>query len=419
MSAISAKEYHRYRCEELERLGGSVVAPLEFYQSIFRGRVERVPVFVAGEGIEKLQIEDALHFAVNRDNVYINPCDYFKGWVSDATLKTVFAFVVDLDNIEMGGFEMLFEGFPRGMEMPTYIVNSGKGLHFYYVLEQPVEAYRRYREVLNRINKEISADFHRYAGIGKADTHGIKQAYRIVGSRTKAGCTTAAYRFGGLHRIEDLAARYGLSLEEQPEEHGPVIDARSRFTGVQKRHWTPNKAFYDYTLKRAFEDSHEGHRYTTMFALVQIAAKCQVPIGQVQQDLELLRAKWNGEPKKKAEVKVEEVTLALKGYNDKGNLSPRASLEHFLGWKFDAIKRNGRPQKIHLQLARTMLKAHQDMGLVKKPSEKSKEKLFEYLRENPTIINKSQIARAIGLSRPTVIKYYDETKARLALDKKE
>lgn len=415
MSAIPAKEYHRYRCEELERLGGSVVAPLEFYQSIFRGRVERVPVFVAGEGIEKLSIEDALYFAVSRDNVYINPCDYFKGWVSDATLKTVFAFVVDLDNIEMGGFEMLFEGFPRGMEMPTYIVNSGKGLHFYYVLEQPVEAYRRHRDVLNRINKEISADFHRYAGIGKADTHGIKQAYRIVGSRTKAGCTTAAYRFGGLHRIEDFAVRYGLSLGEQPEQ-GTVIDARSRFTGAQKRRWTPNKAFYVYTLKRAFEDSHEGHRYTTMFALVQIAAKCQVQIGQVQQDLERLRAKWNGEPKKKAEVKAEEVTLALKGYNDKGNLSPRASLEHFLGWKFDAIPRRGRTQKVHLQLARTMLKAQQDMGLVKKPSEKSKAKLLKYFKENPNETNKSKIARILGVSRPTVIKYYDEVQAMLAAD---
>lgn len=401
MAAIPAKEYHRYRCEELERLGGSAVAPLEFYQSIFRGRVERVPVFVAGEGIEKLSIEDALRFSVSRSNVYINPCDYFKGWVSADTLKTVFAFVVDLDNIEMGGFEHLFSGFRKnGQEPPTYIVNSGKGLHFYYVLEQPVEAYKRHHGMLNHINKELSADFYRYAGIGKADTHGIRQAYRIVGSLTKSGCTTVAYRIGGLHSIEHLAERYGVGLEDNAEK-GHVIDARSRFKKSLKRRWTPSKAFYDYTLKRAFMDSHEGHRYTTMFALVQIAAKCKVPIEQVRPDLEQLRAEWNGVAKKKAEVKAEEVEHALKGYNDKGNLSPRASLEHFLGWKFDAIPRRGRTQHEHLRRARLL--RNDDMKVAKM------KKISEYMRENPQA-NKSQIARATGISRPTVIKYYDEIK---------
>ena len=414
MAAIPAREYHQYRCEGLVELGGVPVSPLEFYQSIFRGRVERVPVFVAGEGIEKLSVEDALHFAVSKNNVYINPCDYFKGWVNDATLKTVFAFVVDLDNIELGGFDRLFNAFRnKGMLEPTYIVNSGKGLHYYYVLEQPVEAYKRRRKALDNINKKLSEDFHVYAGIGKADTHGIRQAYRVVGSLTKAGFSTVAYRIGGLHSIEDLAERYNVSLDGEVEE-GRVIDAKSRFTGVKERRWTPNQAFYDYTLKRAFEDSHEGHRYTTMFALVQIAAKCQVPKEQVAADLELLRVEWNGVPKKKAEVTQEEVTLAIKGYNEKGNLSPRASLEHFLGWKFDAIKRNGRKREIHLKLARNQLIMLEELGETKRgPKPDKKKKIIrEYMQNNP-FCNKSQIARATGVSRPTVIKYYDEIKSML------
>lgn len=42
-----------------------------------------------------------------------------------------------------------------------------------------------------------------------------------------------------------------------------------------------------------------------------------------------------------------------------------------------------------------------------------KKAIAAYLRENPGVTNKSQIARELHMSRPTVHRYYDEVRAEL------
>lgn len=42
-----------------------------------------------------------------------------------------------------------------------------------------------------------------------------------------------------------------------------------------------------------------------------------------------------------------------------------------------------------------------------------KKAIADYLRENPGVTNKSQIARELHMSRPTVQRYYDEVRAGL------
>lgn len=42
-----------------------------------------------------------------------------------------------------------------------------------------------------------------------------------------------------------------------------------------------------------------------------------------------------------------------------------------------------------------------------------KKAIATYLRENPGVTNKSQIARELHMSRPTVQRYYDEVRAEL------
>ena len=44
-----------------------------------------------------------------------------------------------------------------------------------------------------------------------------------------------------------------------------------------------------------------------------------------------------------------------------------------------------------------------------------KKQLAAYLRENPSVSNKSYIARELGIHRTTVQKYYDEVRAELAV----
>ena len=42
-----------------------------------------------------------------------------------------------------------------------------------------------------------------------------------------------------------------------------------------------------------------------------------------------------------------------------------------------------------------------------------KKAIAAYLRENPRVTNKSQIARELYMSRPTVQRYYDEVRAEV------
>ena len=42
-----------------------------------------------------------------------------------------------------------------------------------------------------------------------------------------------------------------------------------------------------------------------------------------------------------------------------------------------------------------------------------KKAIADYLRENPGVTNKSQIARELYMSRPTVQRYYDEVRAEV------
>ena len=44
-----------------------------------------------------------------------------------------------------------------------------------------------------------------------------------------------------------------------------------------------------------------------------------------------------------------------------------------------------------------------------------KKQLAEYLRQHPGVSNKSYIARETGMDRTTVLKYYDEVRAELAI----
>ena len=42
-----------------------------------------------------------------------------------------------------------------------------------------------------------------------------------------------------------------------------------------------------------------------------------------------------------------------------------------------------------------------------------KKQLAEYLRENPSVSNKSYLARQLGMAMTTVQRYYDEVRAEL------
>ena len=99
----------------------------------------------------------------------------------------------------------------------TFIVNSGTGLHLYYVLEEPVPMYPQNQRYLKELKYSLTRQiWNRYTStIKEPQMQGIMQGFRVIGSGSKLGrdLPVTAYRFGGRVSLEPL-------LEFIPDTNG-------------------------------------------------------------------------------------------------------------------------------------------------------------------------------------------------------
>jgi len=108
--------------------------------------------------------------------------------------------------------------------------------------------------------------------------------------------------------------------------------------------------------------------------------------------------------------------MALEAYNEDYVTFPRDSIARLTAMDMPANKRNGRKQEIHLKIARSAQAIMDEVngtnwregngrprGSKNKKNEK-KEKILAYAEANPEASH-SEIARELGISRPTVIKW--------------
>ena len=180
---------------------------------------------------------------------------------------------------------------------------------------------------------------------------------------------------------------------------GHVVPRRKRAPGV-----------YYYTLERIGKDTPAGSRYNALFGLAGLAWNCGIPKSQLESDLRsFLGTEWakrlghDGLPLTEDDIKA-----AAKGWHQLGALRTREQLEFRLQWKYGPpAKRNNRKQSMHLQeLARPMIDTYRRLGEKEHlPGRPKKADLIRaYFAEHPDASH-SEIARDLGVSRPTVIKW--------------
>ena len=108
-----------------------------------------------------------------------------------------------------------------------------------------------------------------------------------------------------------------------------------------------------------------------------------------------------------------DVVKALEAYDASYITFPRHTIEELTGVAMPANKRNGRKQKLHLRMARSNLEILNDdagFALQGRPKGSTKEstpkgeQIKAYAKAHSDA-NHSEIARALGVSRPTVIKW--------------
>ena len=405
----------------------------------------------------------------DRNDVAVNPCGYWNNYPRKKLMRRVYAFVMDIDEVRPRTLEFLLGMIDRGLILrPTAITNSGSGIHFMYILDRALEVGQREKYLKNlELAEQIYYMLHsvvkeRYKGVQR---HHIGQDYRVVGSLSKFGDQTTAWRTGEFWSITALAVALGVNVDEiyqrrkvsspqmqsyarsisksldlplpdldRPEvvydfikEHKDAAYlARQRIREEKaqkdvKKHGKRTIGWYNKTYFKVLNETTVGNRFNALRALAIIAYKCDISEERFVDDLEKLSGVWkerrweNGDRFNDENI---EAIIRMFRNGERYKKTSRRRLEELLGWEWKGgnVRRNGLTREEHLELARLRKKQKKRSGTLKNPDHRpsgkdtrQKLELQAYMIEHPEA-SKSEIKAAIGISYPTIRKYYDEIK---------
>ena len=396
---------------------------------------------------------------LTQDNRFalINMCTYFGRNVyrknSEEKFERVktriasecFGIAIDLDYVQIKQLERLFGKFENEIApMPTYIVNSGAGLHLYYLFEQPVSlkyiVMQRYLGELKRLLTDVLWT-NETSLEPKRQYQGIYQDMRIPGSWTKFGyknkkrCSfiIKAYKTGKrvdftyleefvdtttLPRVDDEGSLYKnkVTLEECATLY-PKWYERVVIKGEHTRQaYTQNRGLYEWwkdiitqqvsPTGNVMDTSHTGNRFFCIRAMFVMAKKSGVPFEEVLDDaLDLIPFMNSREHTPDNEFKKNDVMMAATFYEDNYVRWSNETLERQTGIRvklFSKTRRNGRKQNEHLKRARLVRSLSTYEGSGRPSSQKIVE---EWQRNNPSK-KKSDCIKETGLSKPTVYRWW-------------
>jgi len=398
---------------------GEQVSAWTMYEDIFGDMEQEFPVVILDEGeaskhIVPLPLGEAIERSADRNDMLLGGCSYFNNWISKKSAKDLYTLIVDMDNVYSGTLlnalrQDWYTASGKYLPKPTYIVNSGTGLHLYFVFDEPIPNYNTSRENIDRLYRALAVQQTTQRVYLRKQVQWFGQDFRMAGGLNKYDWENTVFHIGEKWDIDELAkavgipdvhfVRYGEKRTEKPPQKR-MKRRQSKRTG-----WRTNRAFYDHALQGCWDKTKEGNRYTSMCALSVIAWKCGVPAEELEQDLLALLPHYNKGAKRM--VKEKEVYSAMKMYNDKAMLTQRESLENWQGWDYKPIKRNGRKRDEHLRRARAVQGIdYPDGEWRNKQGAPTAEQTVRAWQEAHPDGRKAECARETGLSRPTVTKWW-------------
>ena len=440
---------------------------MEFYRDVFpQGELERKGEYVSGKycGIAIQVVGDtkAKRFSVTDDLEIIeqltatddfcvmSPISYAGKRQKQDMARFLYALAIDVDGIRLDehgqadGLEQLWYQMTAirdtaasmyAVPVPTYIVSSGRGIHLYYLLERPLPLFQnvlkqlvqlRYA-LINRIWNEYVTTL---CTTRQRQYESVTQGFRMVGTITKDGGRTRAFRVGEKVSLEYLNSHVGedyqvktfaykrkLSLEEAKEKY-PAWYQKRVVEQQPKGAWKNHRALYDWWKRKILEPNKgavEGHRYFCIMALAIYAAKCGIKREELERDAFALIPQLNRRGnQEKNPFTTSDVLKALEAYNGSYLTFPRRDIEKLTGIVIAPNKRNFRSQKVHLRRLRAVLDIDYPDGSWRNTAgaPSKRDLVVGYLRDNPSV-SVTQAARDLGVSRPTIYKYRDQAqKAR-------
>lgn len=428
-------------------------SPFEFYRALFGsghlqavdkrsdGRYSGIAVSVpgTGRGIRRFLLGDALDNLRNAigsdDFTIIAPISYAGKRRNGASAREVYAICFDLDGLilsnsgEQYGLRNFFTRVEQGyLPLPTYVVSSGTGVHLYYFLTKPLRVFPSVLERLERFRRQMTEMLWRDYITNLWDNIQYEsplQAFRAVGSICKDGVSRVrAFRSGVPLDVEELdrfvdarnrinapyASKSGHSLAEAkvmwPEWFEDVVVNGNVRDGT----YTVNRGLYDWWKRQIGEKFSIGHRYWCIYCLACYALKCGIDEDELIADAVHFAEYFNSLRRPDDEpFTIADAMAAVEAFYLPRKLVTAQKIARLSGIPIEMSKRNGRTMKAHQGYRRAIRDFKASIGECSKGGRPkgsgTKERLIkDYAQEHPEASH-SQIARELGVSRATVIKW--------------
>ena len=364
---------------------------------------------------------------IDLDFVVTSPTSYFGRNRTSNNSTELYGMTFDLDGVSEKSLGNLLHQIENNQNpRPTYIVNSGHGLHLYYIFDKPIKLYNHIKEPLKLMKYELTErlwNIHT-SEIKEKQFQGINQGFRMVGSPTKFGkdYRLRAFRTGDKitldylnsfiteNKVIELDYKSNLTLEQAKEKY-PEWYKRKIVQGISaKKTWNVKRDLYDWWKRKIIEEATFGHRYFCIMVLGIYAQKCGIEESELERDAYELMPILNDRDKEP--FTEQDIKSALKSYKENYKTFPRKDIEKITAIPMPANKRNYQNQADHLEEARAVRDIrmarqgkvwYNEKGREKGSGSKEK-KVKDFIKKNPEK-NPTQIARELGVSRPTVYKY--------------
>jgi hypothetical protein len=391
--------------------------------------------------------------------VVTTPATYVGRRRFKANARYLYALAFDLDEVGVSELAEVIHQQTIGMTpQANIIVNSGDGIHLYYILAKPMPLYPKVYETLTSVKKALTRLIWNKATSRTGEDNQVQiqpiiQPFRVPGSKSKHGDVVTAWHNADapLHTIESLnrfaskpTLKYlnsGVSQEEakaldkgsystnrltkaRAKELYPEWYQRRIVEGAPRKTWSVHRGLYDWWKNMLWENEKVavGHRYHCIMFLAVYAKKCNVPFEELKRDaLKLVPRMEALTGNTGRHFSVQDALDALKAYKDSSETYPRQLIEDRTGLRIDPNKRNYQKQTDHLEVARAIRDVKTKQRGMKSWDENNGRpkgsivlaedspqyaKVQEWRRNNPQSKNKSLCARETGLSRPTVRKWW-------------
>ena len=286
------------------------VSPYDFYRELFpegslqsreqdgKGNIIATQIRPSGKGRTKQWVVDdsleRLDKVVGDEFGLIPPISFYGKSHTKKNAHELYAVAIDIDYVGKQQLKNLLKQFGNGVQLrPTYLVSSGKGVHLYYFLQEPVQLYHNLEDTLSDLKEAfIKRLWNDTSSIrpDSPDITGIYQGFRCVGSQSKLGADypVKAYKLSeNRYTLEDIKAsipkctvdlsglqekpkqeKSKLSLEEAkklyPEWYQErVVEGRPKKQGT----WVCNQALYEWWKGKINGEVKVGGRYFSIMAL--------------------------------------------------------------------------------------------------------------------------------------------------------